>query len=70
MVVVDMFLKMASIIPRQETNIVVQTTYLYFKETVCLHRIPKGITSDQDVNILSHFLEDFVDKYENKVSIQ
>ena len=67
MVVVDMFSKMAYFIPRL---LLFQLQIYTSKEIVCVHKIPKSITSDQDVKFLSQFLEDFVKKYENKVSIQ
>jgi len=47
--------KMTYFIPSQKTNNDVQVIELYFKEVVYLHGISKNITSDQDIQFLSHF---------------
>jgi hypothetical protein len=54
-VMVDRFFKMAHFITFHKTDHASHIAYLFFREIIRLHDIPRSIVSNRDVNIFSHF---------------
>ena len=64
--VVDIFFKMAHFLLCKKTVDVSFMAHLFFREVVCLHEVPKLVTSDHDVHFMNHFWKELWHQFQTK----
>lgn len=63
MVVVDKFSKLAKFVACKKTYVVSRVAHLFFQEIVQLHGLPKIITFNHDVKLVSKFWKECENYY-------
>ena len=65
--VVDRFSKMAYFIPCHKTDAASNVAYLFFRDIVRLHDMPRTIVSNRDTKFLSYFWKTLLAKLRTKL---
>ena len=61
---------MAHFLPCKKSADASFVAHLFFREIVCLHGIPKSITSDWDVRFMNHFWKELWWHFQKKIAVQ